>query len=121
MKKNISIFLNFLYFQKYIFLFSNLIIVNSVKEKKNILKILKHKNTLNLKSEKDLENVIVENPPVNFDFDLSSNAAMIIAKLTRENPRNTAEKLKKILLKETKDFSDIDIAGPGFLNFKLLI
>ena len=31
-------------YQKYIFLFSNLIIVNSIKEKKNILKILRHKN-----------------------------------------------------------------------------
>ena len=82
-------------------------------------KIIKNKKDFNLKSADDLKQIVVENPPEKFDFDLSSNAAMIIAKLTRENPRNTAEKLKKILLKETKDFSDIDIAGPGFLNFKL--
>ena len=84
-------------------------------------KILKNKKDFNIKSADDLKQIVVENPPEKFDFDLSSNAAMIIAKLTRENPRNTAEKLKKILLKETKDFSDIDIAGPGFLNFKLRI
>ena len=42
-----------------------------------------------------------------------------IAKLTRDNPKNTADKLKTILLNEIKDFSDINIAGPGFLNFKL--
>ena len=82
-------------------------------------KIIKNKKDFNFKSADDLKQIVVENPPEKFDFDLSSNAAMIIAKLTRENPRNTAEKLKKILLKETKDFSDIDIAGPGFLNFKL--
>ena len=33
------------------------IYLNKIKKQ-----ILKHKNTLNLKSEKDLENVIVENP-----------------------------------------------------------
>ena len=82
-------------------------------------KIIKHKKDFNLKSADDLKQVVVENPPEKFDFDLSSNVAMIVAKLTRENPRNTAEKLKKIFLKELKDFTDIDIAGPGFLNFKL--
>ena len=82
-------------------------------------KIIKNKKDFNFKSADDLKQIVVENPPEKFDFDLSSNAAMIIAKLTKENPRNTAEKLKKILLKETKDFSEIDIAGPGFLNFKL--
>ena len=82
-------------------------------------RIIKNKKDFNLKSADDLKQIVVENPPEKFDFDLSSNAAMVIAKLTRENPRNTADKLKKILLKEIKDFSDIDIAGPGFLNFKL--
>ena len=41
------------------------IYLNKIKKQ-----ILKHKNTLNFKSEKDLENVVVENPPINFDFDL---------------------------------------------------
>ena len=82
-------------------------------------KILKNKKDFNLKSADDLKQIVVENPPEKFDFDLSSNAAMIIAKLTRDNPRNTADKLKTILLNEIKDFSDINIAGPGFLNFKL--
>ena len=90
------------------------IYLNKIKKQ-----ILKHKNTLNLKSEKDLENVIVENPPVNFDFDLSSNIAMVLAKIVKDNPKNIAEKIKNILLKEIRDFSDIHIAGPGFLNFRL--
>jgi len=90
------------------------IYLNEIKKK-----IIKNKNDFNLKSTNDLKQIVVENPPEKFDFDLSSNAAMIIAKLTKENPKNIADKLKIILLKETKDFSNIDIAGPGFLNFKL--
>ena len=43
------------------------IYLNKIKKQ-----ILKHKNTLNLKSEKNLQNAIVEDPPANFDFDLSS-------------------------------------------------
>ena len=54
------------------------IYLNKIKKK-----VLKHKNILNLKSEKDLENVVVENPPVNFDFDLSSNIAMVLAKIVK--------------------------------------
>jgi len=82
-------------------------------------KLIKNKNNFNIKSTGDLKQIIVENPPEKFDFDLSSNAAMVLAKLVKENPRNIAEKLKTILIKEIKDFSHIDIAGPGFLNFKL--
>ncbi len=82
-------------------------------------KILKNKTIFNIKSTNDLNNIILENPPDEFDFDLSSNAAMIISKCARENPKNIAEKLKKILLKEIVDFSVIEIAGPGFLNIRL--
>ena len=45
----------------------------------------------------------------------------LLAKLINENPRKIAEKLKKILQKEIKDFSNIDVAGPGFLNFQISI
>ena len=86
--------------------------------KKIINKILKNKKIFNIKDKYDIESIIVENPPEHFDYDLSSNAALVLAKKNNENPRNTAEKLKKILVKELKDFSVIDIAGPGFLNFK---
>ena len=44
---------------------------------------------------------------------------MILAKITKNNPRLIAEKLKEILKSEIKDFSSIEIAGPGFLNFKI--
>tara|TARA_Y100000817_G_scaffold258343_1_gene212044 strand:- start:340 stop:711 length:372 start_codon:yes stop_codon:yes gene_type:complete len=88
-----------------------------LKEIKN--KLIDKKNNFNLNNKSDLSQIIVENPPEKFDFDLSSNAAMIIAKNTNSNPREIAKKLSEILLNEVKDFSIIDIAGPGFLNIKL--
>ena len=82
-------------------------------------KIIKNKSIFNLKNQNDIKNIVVETPPDKFNFDLSSNAAMILAKNVNKNPRVIAEKLKEILLKEIKDFSSIEIAGPGFLNFKI--
>ena len=82
-------------------------------------KIVKNKSIFNLKNQNEIKNIVVETPPDKFNFDLSSNAAMILAKNVNKNPRVIAEKLKEILLKEIKDFSLIEIAGPGFLNFKI--
>ncbi len=84
---------------------------------KNI--IIKHSDYFNLTDKTDLKNIIVENPPEQFNHDLSSNAALILAKIINDNPRKIAEKLKVILQNEIKDFSHIDIAGPGFLNFQI--
>ena len=82
-------------------------------------KLIKNKSKINLSSKKDLNNIIIENPPEKFNFDFSSNVAMVLAKNLGENPRNIAEKIKKILTEEIKDFSEVEVAGPGFLNFKL--
>ena len=82
-------------------------------------KLLKHKNTININSLKDLNSIVIENPPEKFDYDFSSNAAMVLAKRLKDNPKNIAEKIKNILNDELNDFSSINIAGPGFLNFKL--
>ena len=82
-------------------------------------KIIKNKTVLNLKNQNDIENVIVEIPPDKFNYDLSSNAAMVLAKNSGNNPNIIAAKLKEVLKNEIKDFSSIEIAGPGFLNFKI--
>jgi Arginyl-tRNA synthetase len=44
---------------------------------------------------------------------------MILAKKVKENSRDLADKIKKILLKDSSDFEEIEVAGPGFLNIKL--
>tara|TARA_Y100000817_G_C16839810_1_gene537462 strand:- start:36 stop:1760 length:1725 start_codon:yes stop_codon:yes gene_type:complete len=81
--------------------------------------LLKNKSKIKFKNKKDLENIIVENPPIVYDFDLSSNVALVLAKKVKDNPRNVAEKIKNIIINDTNDFSSIEVAGPGFLNFKL--
>ena len=81
--------------------------------------LLKNKKVINLNFIKDIDNIIVESPPEKFDYDFSSNAAMIIAKNAKINPRIIAEKIKEIIIKNSNNFSQIEIAGPGFLNFNL--
>ena len=60
---------------------------------------------------------VVEIPPKNINADLALNAAMIIAKKMRTNPRIIAQELIEII---KKDFSNIiklaEIAGAGFIN-----
>ena len=63
--------------------------------------------------------VNLQNPPEKFDYDFSSNIAMVISKILNENPKIISQKIKILLLKQQKDFKVVDIAGPGFLNFKL--
>ncbi len=57
--------------------------------------------------------------PLNKDFgDVSTNLALVSAKYLKKNPRSIAEKMA-FLLKEHEFFSDVKIAGPGFINFFL--
>ena len=80
--------------------------------------INKNKKLIGPISSDDLSLIVIESPPDKFNYDLSSNAAMVLSKIIKENPRMIAEKLKNIFEKEINDFSDISIAGPGFMNFK---
>jgi arginyl-tRNA synthetase len=50
--------------------------------------------------------------------DYSTNAAMQLAKNLGKNPREIAEQLA-IELRKNSSFSDVSIAGPGFINMKL--
>lgn len=52
--------------------------------------------------------------------DYATNAALIAAKETGKNPREVAEFLRAILeKKKIKGVAAIEIAGPGFINFRL--
>ena len=74
---------------------------------------------LNIDSKANYESVVFETPPENFDFDLSSNIALVLGKKSKQNPRQLAIKIKDILINNLKEFKEIQIAGPGFLNFTL--
>jgi len=81
--------------------------------------ILKNKDKLELEEINDLNNVNLEVPPDHFNYDLSCNIAMILAKINKQNPKVLAEKIKSLFLDKIDSFSEIEIAGPGFLNIKL--
>ena len=78
----------------------------------------KHKKKLNISNTNNFKNTTVENPPPNFDFDLSCNIALILAKINNLNPQELAKNIKNILIDNTENIEKIEIAGPGFLNIK---
>ncbi len=88
-----------------------------LEEIKNL--ILSNKDILKLDHIDKLKGVNLEVPPEKFNFDLSCNIAMVLGKENKINPKTLALKLKEIFLKKIKNFSEIEIAGPGFLNIKL--
>lgn len=61
---------------------------------------------------------VVERPKDRSHGDFSTNAAMLLAKPARSNPRALAQLLVEALPKD-EDIAGVDIAGPGFLNFRL--
>ena len=74
---------------------------------------------LGLNDLNNFKNITIENPPQEFDFDLSCNISLVLGKINKINPIGLANKIKQLLMSDLKDFVSIEIAGPGFLNFKL--
>ena len=61
---------------------------------------------------------VVEPPRDPGHGDLSSNAAMVVAKPLGRNPRDIAAALAEHF-RGDPDVDSVDVAGPGFLNFRL--
>lgn len=66
----------------------------------------------------DRTNVTVEPPRDASHGDLSTNAAMVLAKPAGTNPRALAEALSAELTK-VEGVTAVEVAGPGFLNLRL--
>jgi len=66
----------------------------------------------------DMSRVTVEPPRDLAHGDLSTNAAMVLAKAAGQNPRALAEKLVRRLAANS-DLQSTEIAGPGFINMRL--
>ena len=62
--------------------------------------------------------VTVEPPRDPAHGDLATNAAMVLAKQARANPRVLAERIVEHLTREP-DITEATIAGPGFINLRL--
>ncbi|MGO4781081.1 arginine--tRNA ligase, partial [Lysobacter sp. 2RAB21] len=59
---------------------------------------------------------VIERPKNRGQGDFSTNAAMLLAKPARSNPREIAQKLLDAL-PASADIAKVEIAGPGFINF----
>lgn len=65
-----------------------------------------------------LARIVVELPRDPAHGDLASNAAMVLAKPLQTKPRDLAEELAGTL-RNDPDVAGVEVAGPGFLNFRL--
>ncbi len=71
-----------------------------------------------LPAELDRKHVTVEPPRDPAHGDLATNAAMVLAKAAKTNPRALAEAIKP-KLEALPPVTSVEIAGPGFINLRL--
>ena len=81
-------------------------IIKSASEKKQII------------LPKNLTSINVDIPPPQFDYDISTNVAMVLSKDNQKSPLELSETIKKLILDEDKYIDKIDIKKPGFINIK---
>jgi arginyl-tRNA synthetase len=60
---------------------------------------------------------LLERPRDPSHGDWATNLAMVLAKPLKTRPRDVAERLRESMSLESAGVSQIDIAGPGFMNF----
>ena len=65
-----------------------------------------------------LEALKVDLPPENMDFDISTNVAMILAKINEKSPNDLANQLSGMIKNNDKNIQNINVAKPGFINIK---
>ena len=64
--------------------------------------------------------ISIEKPKNKDHGDVSTNIALLLTKIIKKNPLEICEELKKELIKSDL-FESIEIAKPGFINFKLAV
>ena len=80
--------------------------------------ILKLNNEGLIKIPDDLSSINVDIPPQNIDSDISTNVAMVLAKINNKSPIELASFLKKIIKKNENEIDLITVVKPGFINIK---
>jgi arginyl-tRNA synthetase len=63
-------------------------------------------------------NILIEKPKNKDNGDIATNVAFQLAKKLKKNPIDIANQLQKELIK-SELFKSVDVANPGFLNFRL--
>ncbi len=67
----------------------------------------------------DIPEIKIEIPKDTKNGDYSSNIAMVLTKITKRNPREIAQAIVDHLDTSKAHVKEVDIAGPGFINFYL--
>lgn len=66
----------------------------------------------------ELPTIQTEAPKIASHGDASTNVAMMLAKPLRNNPRAIAQKIIDALSYDSQKIASVEIAGPGFINFR---
>jgi arginyl-tRNA synthetase len=66
-----------------------------------------------------LPEIILEVPKDKAHGDFATNIAMQLSRIAKQNPRQIAEQLVAHLRKEQAGIAEAEIAGPGFINFRM--
>ncbi len=84
-----------------------------------IIKIVKLANkNKNIEIPEKLNGINVDIPPSQFNCDISTNVAMILAKPNKKTPIEIANQLVDLIKKGDDQIEDVLIAKPGFINIK---
>ena len=66
----------------------------------------------------NLSSINVDVPPINFDYDISTNIAMVLSKPNKKSPLKLGETFINLIKKNDEFIENIDLAKPGFINIK---
>ena len=87
--------------------------------KNKLLKIIKNAEKANLIILPDnLDSINVDSTPPNINFDLSTNAAMVLSKPNKKSPEDVSKILLDAIKNEDGFIEKIVFAKPGFMNIK---
>lgn len=85
---------------------------------KHMIKEIIYSALKELKIDIEEKQIVIEVPKKRENGDFSSNIAMQLTKVLKDNPRSIAEKIKSIVEKN-ENINKVEIAGPGFINIYL--
>jgi len=69
-------------------------------------------------AEEDIPEIQIEKPNQPDHGDAATNVAMMLARPLKNNPRKIAEQIVEELDYDSKRITSVEIAGPGFINFR---
>mgnify|MGYP001067376185 FL=1 len=70
-----------------------------------------------LAAEEELPAIVLETPKDKAHGDYSTNIAMQLARIAKKPPRQIADEIKNQFDRSQASVKEIEIAGPGFINF----